>query len=55
MKNSAFSFCAEISFLSGFILQELRMIRDNSNNLKLVGQIKCLDGWSAKVRLEKIE
>jgi hypothetical protein len=33
---------------------ELRMIRDDSNNLKLDGQTKC-GGWKAKVRLKKIE
>ena len=34
---------------------ELRMIRDDSNNLLLDGQVKCKGGWSAKVRLKKIE
>jgi hypothetical protein len=33
----------------------LRMIRDDSNNLLLDGQVKCKGGWSAKVRLRKIE
>jgi hypothetical protein len=34
---------------------ELTMIRDDSNNLRFVGHEKCKDGWSAKVRLKKIE
>jgi hypothetical protein len=34
---------------------ELRMIRDDSNNLILGGQSKCESGFNAKVRLKKIE
>ena len=34
---------------------ELRMIRDDSINLILDGQVKCKGAWSAKVRLQKIE
>jgi hypothetical protein len=33
---------------------EIRMIKDNSNNLILVGQAKC-GAWNPNVRLEKIE
>ena len=33
---------------------ELRIIRDTTNNLILVGQTQC-GGWVAKLRLKKIE
>jgi hypothetical protein len=34
---------------------ELRMIRNDSNNLILDGQLKCKGWWNPKVRLIKIE
>ena len=39
---------------SGTCREELRMIRDDSNNLILGGPLQC-GGWKATVRLKKIE
>jgi hypothetical protein len=44
-----------ITVVRGGCKQELTMIKEDSNNLRLVGQEKCKDGWSAKVRLIKTE
>jgi hypothetical protein len=40
---------------AGSCKDELRMIRDDSNNLILDGTFKCGGAWSGKVRLKKIE